>query len=524
MLGCLRLHRMARLSKPSPRSRVLASRRVRTPGRWIALGLTLACITSFRIGSAQQQQGNVILDTNEQLFCVLAAINAAGYDAGAESAAGSNTRNEVRAYLAGQKILVLPELRRFYANHQAANDTAADLGEYVSLALLMGPPPNFSTTIPLKELPPDAKDVSELIPLLKRFYEQADLPELWSRVQPFYEAEIERYSDAVRKSITLSDAYLRFASGAYLGRTYNVYLDLLGAPNQVQARIYGENYYLVITPSKELKLDQIRHQYLHFLLDALPLKFALEIHQKEQLLTVARKAPMLAPDFKEDFSLLLTECLIRALELHMDKVPQVAAVKTVQDLTASGLILVPYFYDALGEYQKQEASMSIYYKQMIRGIDADEENGRLAKVKFTAPTAPVLGPIQTTPLLSADDRLANQGDGLIYQGKYREAREVFMSVLERNPKNARALYGTAVAASNMRKPDTAEEYFHKTLDVARDLRVVTWSHIYLGRIYDLEGKRNQALDHYRAASVTATAYPNAVRAVQNGLQRPFGSK
>jgi len=485
--------------------------------------LTLACIASSRIGSAQQQQGNVILDTNEQLFCVLAAINAAGYDAGAESATGGSTRNEVRAYLAGQKVLVLPELRRFYANHQLANDTAADLGEYVSLALLMGPPPSFSTTIPLKELPPDAKDVSELIPLLKSFYEQADLLELWSRVQPFYEAEIERYSDAVRKGISLSDAYLRFASGAYLGRTYNVYLDLLGAPNQVHARIYGANYYLVITPSKELKLDQIRHQYLHFLLDALPLKYALEIHQKEPLLAVARKAPMLAPDFKEDFSLLLTECLIRAVELRMDKVPQVAAVKTVQDLTSSGLILVPYFYDALGEYQKQEASMSMYYKQMIRGIDADEENGRLAKVKFTVPATPVPGP-QTTPQLSADDRLANQGDSLIYQGKYREAREVFMSVLERNPKNARALYGTAVAASNMRKPDTAEDYFHKTLDVARDLRVVTWSHIYLGRIYDLEGKRNQALEHYRAASVTATAYPNAIRAVQNGLQRPFGSK
>src|SRR5207249_12172631 len=112
MLGCLGLHRMAHMSKPSPRSRVLASRRVRTPGTWIALVFTLACIASSRIGSAQQQQGNVILDTNEQLFCVLAAINAAGYDAGAESATGGSTRNEVRAYLAGQKVLVLPELRR----------------------------------------------------------------------------------------------------------------------------------------------------------------------------------------------------------------------------------------------------------------------------------------------------------------------------------------------------------------------------------------------------------------------------
>jgi tetratricopeptide (TPR) repeat protein len=483
----------------------------------------IACLACPGIGTGQQQQGNVILDANEQLFCVLAAINAAGYDTGAESAVDNNTRTEIRAYLARQKTPILSELRRFYANHQLA-DSSSDLGQYISLALLMGPPPNFSTTIPVKELPPDAKDISALIPLLKSFDEQADLLELWSRVQAYYQTEIERYSDAVRKSITLSDAYLRFASGAYLGRTYNVYLDLLAAPNQVQARIYGENYYLVITPSKELKLEQIRHQYLHFLLDAMPLKYAPEVHEKEGLIAVARKAPMLAPDFKEDFSLLLTECLIRAVELRMDKVPQPVALKTIQELTASGLILVPYFYEALGEYQKQEASMSIYYKQMIHGIDTDEESERLTKVKFTAPTQANTKPTEIAAPMTPEDRLASQGDNLIYQGKYREAREVFMSVLERDPKNARALYGTAVAASNLRKPDTAEEYFHKTLDVTRDLRVVTWSHIYLGRIYDLEGKRNQALEHYRAASVTATAYPNAVRAVQNGLQRPFGSE
>src|SRR6266536_2411071 len=47
-----------------------------------------------------QQQGNVILDANEQLFCVLAAINAAGYDAGLGGSTGNTPRNEVRAYLA----------------------------------------------------------------------------------------------------------------------------------------------------------------------------------------------------------------------------------------------------------------------------------------------------------------------------------------------------------------------------------------------------------------------------------------
>ena len=485
---------------------------------------TLLICLLLPLASPAQQQGNVILDSNEQIFCLLAAMNAAGYDAGLTTSPESSVRSEIRDYLAKEHAPVLADLRRFYANHEVAGDPATNLGQYLSLALLMGPPPDFRTTVAINQLPPDARALTGFLPLLKSFYSQADLVELWSRVQPFYQAEIERYSDPVRKTIALSDAYLRFASGAYLGRTYNIYVCLECAPNQVQARIYGENYYLVVTPSKELKLDQIRHQYLHFLLDALPLKYAPEIHEKEDLLALARKAPALAPDFKDDFSLLVTECLIRAVELRMEKASQTMAAKTAQELAASGLILVPYFYQALAEYQKQDGPMSVYYRQLIQGIDEDEERKRLATVKFTQPVAPTPSQADVTRPVSPEDRLADQGDNLIYEGRYREAHDVFMTALQSSPKDERLLYGLAVAASNMRKPDTAEAYFQKTLEVARDLRLVTWSHIYLGRIYDLEGKRNQALEHYRAASLTATAYPAAVRAVQTGLQRPYGSR
>jgi len=363
--------------------------------------------------------------------------------------------------------------------------------------------------------------VAGLIPLLKRFYQEGNLADLWARVQPRFQAEVLRYSDPVRTSVTLSDAYLRFPSGAYMGRTYNIYLSLLAAPNQVQARIYGLNYYLVVTPSKELKLAEIRHQYLHFLLDGLALKYAVEIHQKEGLLALARNAPALASDFKEDFSLLVTECLIRAVELRMDKHPKAEAERSVKELAAEGLILAPYLYQALGDYERQDGAMNLFYKQMILGIDPEEETQRLASVKF-AP-APVPAEKQA-PALSAEERLLNQGDNLIYQAKYKEARAVFESVLASNPKSERALYGMAVVTSNTRKPDLAEEYFQKTLEAARDVRLVTWSHVYLGRLYDLKGKRDQALEQYRAASVTAAAYPDALRAVESGLQRQFGSK
>ena len=166
--------------------------------------------------------------------------------------------------------------------------------------------------------------------------------------------------------------------------------------------------------------------------------------------------------------------------------------------------------------------MSVYYKRMILAIDVHGEAKRLAVVKFApAPAQPQGG----SPVLSEEARLLDEGDNSIYRGQYREAKQAFQTVLEKfNPKSERALFGLAVVASNTRKPDLAEEYFQKTLETARDLRLVAWSHIYLGRLYDLRGKRQEALREYRAASLTAGPYPEATRAVEGGLSRPFGSK
>lgn len=463
----------------------------------------------------------MILEANEQLFSILAAMSAAGYDPGAET--GSEARGELRALLVRKNLPLLPELREFFAEHQVGGDPAANLGQYVSLALLLGPPPQFHFTVPQTDLPPDAKALAGLIPLLKNLYDQANLIELWARFQSRHQAEIDRSSDEVRRSIARSDAYFRFPAGAYLGRTYTIYLSLLGAPEQVHARIYGMNYYLVVMPSKEPKLAEIRHQYLHFLLDPLAVKFAPEINQKSELKGFVRAAPQLGSDFREDFPLFVTECLIRASELRMDKRPKEEAAKSIGELAAGGLILVPYFYEALVNYEKQDASMNVVYREMIRGIDLTKEKEKLATLKFAPKEeVPVAG---SPPARSEEERWLDEGDNFVFEEKYREARAVYQNVLEQiNPRSERALFGLAVAASNMRKPATAEEYFLKTLEVARDLRIVSWSHIYLGRLLDLQGNREEALGHYRAASLTASTYPDALRAVQSGMKKPFGSR
>ncbi len=469
-----------------------------------------------------QSAGNVLLESNEQLFCVLAAVNAAGYDAGMGSSGAGDTRRMVREYLQAQNAPVLPELKKFYDQHRVRDDPSRELGQYISLALLVGSPPDFKLAVPQEEIPPDARDVVGFLPLLRTFYAQAKMLTLWSQIQKQYDAAVARYTEEVRQSFVRTEAYMRFPAGGYLGRTYAIYIDLMGAPEQVQARIYGLNYFLVVTPSQELKLEEIRHQYLHFLLDPLAAKYGGEINQKVMLSSYAHEAPMLGLDFKEDFGLLVTECLIRALELRMDKRPPAEAQKKLDEMTSQGLILIQYFYNSLLVFEHQVDSMTAYYRPMILAIDPRTEERRLFVVHFAnKPPAPVT---KAAPAQSDEERLLDQGDNQFFQGKYLEARAAYREVLDKdNPNSERAIYGLAVVYANTRKPDLAEEYFQKALSAAHDLRIVTWSHIYLGRLDDLNGKRDAALAQYHAALLTAAAYPMALRAAQSGMETPFGS-
>jgi hypothetical protein len=50
---------------------------------------------------------------------------------------------------------------------------------------------------------------------------------------------------------------------------------------------------------------------------------------------------------------------------------------------------------------------------------------------------------------------------------------------------------------------------------------LAWSHIYLGRIFDLQEDREAAMDQYRAAVTAGSGLPEAKAAAELGLQKPY---
>ena len=55
----------------------------------------------------------------------------------------------------------------YIAQHRMTG-TELDVAQYISLALYLTPPPEMETTADLTEMPPDATQVAEIVPLLAR--------------------------------------------------------------------------------------------------------------------------------------------------------------------------------------------------------------------------------------------------------------------------------------------------------------------------------------------------------------------
>ncbi len=91
-----------------------------------------------------------------------------------------------------------------------------------------------------------------------------------------------------------------------------------------------------------------------------------------------------------------------------------------------------------------------------------------------------------------------------------------------DPEEPRALYGLAIVAGLQQDQEVAKSYFLFALKRAREPFLLGWTHIYLGRIYDLEGSREQALGHYEAALGLNSGLEKIEEAARRGLAEPFG--
>ncbi len=485
----------------------------------------LALLAPFCCG----QTSPITLDTSETLFSVLTAINSCGYD---QNLPGSyalrrRIRAEVQEKLAESEDgqLALNNLCNYYQTHRR-NDPTHDLSQYISLALYLTGPPQFLPRVKEFDLPPDAGNVAGFGTVLEPFYDRARLHDIWEHHRNDYTELINRYHDPLSKMVFDTEIYLKLASAGYLGRTFTIYLDVMGDPNEVNARNYGLDYYVVIFPSPDpssatpLKMDQIRHTYLHYLMDPLAEKHFTSMKRLEPLLDSVKTAP-LQESFKTDISLLVTECLVRAIEIRLSgnkKTPEALRTQAVDDAMRQGYILTRYFYNTLIGFEKDPAGIRNTYSDFLDNIDLKKEEKQASDIQFANAASPELlqfsRPQDRDLLVTAEKRLQ--------AGDTKGAQELAQQAIDRKlGDQGRAMFILAEIAVGNRDMAGAKDDFQKAIEQAKDPKVIAWSHVYLGRILDLKEDRAAALNEYRAALSTGGQLPEVKAAAERGLEHPY---
>ena len=472
--------------------------------------------------AAEPERGQ--LDASPTLFAVMAAINAAGYDADAASPNNSPLRDTIRKELAAKQIPCLPALKDFYREHRRGDPTG-DLSQYISLALSINGPPAFTPKGRAVETPPDAAALDGFVPLLTKFYNEAGIEDLWNRSQPAFEQAIERYHEPVSEAVLQVNGFLRNETSGTSANWFQIYIDLLGAPNQIQTRSYGRSYYVVVTPSAEPRIHDVRHAYLHYLLDPYATRHEEIVMRSRGLSDHAQRAPALDQSFKSDYLLLVTESLIKAIEARLDKQPAQANQAMLE-----GYILTAFFAEQLQAYLKQEQAMRFYYPEMIAAINLKHEDARLSQIEFVehAPVrqAKYVEPPRPPEPKGVDKTLA-QAEQCYTDRDLEAARQLFLKALEetdKKPPHAQAYYGLARIAALERNPEMAERLFEKTLESNPEPQVKAWALVYLARLADAAGDRQQAVRRYREVLAVEGASPAAHQAAEEGVERSFEKK
>lgn len=492
------------------------------------------------------------LITSEALFDMTTALNACGYDDGlAESdairlqvrqAVNEQMRSSTAARDARDGIC------KYFLQHHM-NGQGHDLAQYVSLALFLSPPPELTPNVSPMEMPPDAALISDVAPLLKNFAEAANLHLIWVTHKQGYEDEVAQLHDSLTRMIVDTNIYLKQPASTYTDRRFLVVVEPMIAPGETNARVYGGDSIVVVSPSHgSISLNDVRHVYLHYSLEPLLYARAGAMDRLLPILKTVSEAP-LEVSYRSDIVALVTESLIRAIEARTMKTavaPYVAPAnvarsdvarvtrernavdqqieqvrqKSVEHSMQLGFVLTSYFYDELASFERDPISLKEAMGDMVYGMDIPSQVTRAKKTAFL--------PEGTSDVVRRAPRrigILDQAEIKLTKGDRVGAQQLAQQALEqRTGDAAQANFILARTALEAGDGETAEKDFQQTIARTSDPRLLAWSHIYLGRLYDLVEQREQAIAEYKAALTVRDSRPDTKQAAERGLKEPYAAK
>lgn len=505
---------------------------------------------SAKIAQPEASGSAVTLETSESLFALAAALNTCGYnsDLTASNPVRTAIRQEIDAAAAATPEAGAKRnaLCTYITQHQLA-DSGRSIAQYVSLALYVSP--DLTPVVDDTELPPDSTQVVNILPLLRSFGDAVHLHAIWVAHHADYEAITARVHDPLTRMILDTNIYLRSPVSSYDGRRFLVLVEPMLAPSAVNARIYGNNYVVIVSPTADpagsFHMDQIRHTYLHYEIEPMVYARAAAMDRLLPLLKPVQEAP-LEFIYKSDIVALLTECLIKAVEAHtMDagllkptrpasrerldqekydaemnaynRQAEAARRRSVEYSMREGWVLTDYFYNQLGPMEHDNISLKDNIGPMVYGMDVDRQRRAAQQISFLPETTHENIRRVQPPLTGIE--LAEKK---MMQGDSAGAEEIAQKALS-DPRGDHAMAHYILARIDLleRQPDEAVTHFNAAIEGSKDPRTLAWSHVYLGRLYDIQSNRKRAVAEYQAALTIPGLQPDARTAAEGGMRQAF---
>jgi tetratricopeptide (TPR) repeat protein len=332
--------------------------------------------------------------------------------------------------------------------------------------------------------------------------------------------------------------------------------DLLNRKDELLYRRVGDDYIVFLGPSRAINTDAVRQALIRFILDPIierHLKQSLEY--KDQIVKLVSSVPTADKQYATSVYLVVRESLARAVEARMRRLEARAyseddAVYDLAQAYLKGAALAFHFYEALQGLEKVGISVEEFFDEMLATTKFDREAARAKE--FESVVARVAAarkekaarPVETGPPPGSVAGKILQSDDLIRQKKFKEAKVLLEEILAVEPDNARAVYGLAQVINSTPGPaetdpaadendkiqqqhdrfKAAIRLYEKAISLAskeREAWLIQWCYVLIGRIYDFQEFRADAISYYEKAIAMGDLPEGAFKEAMEGKQRPY---
>jgi tetratricopeptide (TPR) repeat protein len=551
---------------------------------------------------------NVRIEADARTFVVMAAVNVAGFDYETAGLPLTPARVELRKDLAKVDPAIRAKLAEFYKSHRPPGiDEAAYAARYAALSLLMTPPPAFTVFQPEgSPIPPDLQQLAKFADLVREFYLASGIRELIPKYTEKADVYAKAYYRPVGETVYSVLEYFHTMPETVINmrplviqsndpnsrkskekvvsrnRTRQVFVipdplaaldtayvrgDILNQKEDLLSRRVGDDYIVIVGPSKAPNTEAVRQAVIRFVIDPLVerhLKNALEY--RDDIVKLVGAIPTASKEYSTSVYLVIRESLAQAAEARLRRIRSIKtrgsygeddATYDLAQAYLRGAALAFHFYESLKGYEQVGINIEDFFDQMIATTKFERESKRaqefeavVAKVAAARATKKVAS-VEPAPAIAGAGAMARKiilSDDLIRERRYSEARPILQEILAAEPNNARALYGMARVLNQMQSPvesdpkadendkiqaqherlNQAMKLYQKAIDNASregELWLIQWGHVYMGRIYDFQEFRNDAIAEYEKAIALGDKIPNgAYKEAVEGKQRPYGQR